>query len=402
MTTVETDNTAQGRLAMNILHFCRTLRQAGMPVGPGAVVDSLAAVVTTGIRRRDDFHAALRAILVRSPGEFRIFDQAFHVYFSDPRLLNRLMSLPALPRDAAGLPVERVIHQLMASLQADPESDTGEKRSDSDRSGQHSAWEVLRHKDFEQMNAVELAESRFMLRESVHPARKIRTRRFRSSGSGSRYDLRRSMRIMWRNDGELIELALRRRQERPPSLVLLCDISGSMSRYSRMFLQYAHALSRRYPVVHVFVFGTRLTNISRLLRDCDADRALGKVVGGVPDWDGGTRIADCLQTFNFEWSRRVLAGGASVVLLSDGLERDSGSRLSGQMQRLRHSCRELIWMNPMLRYEAFEPRASGIRAMLPHVSRFVPAHNVASVTALAQMLARSSRMRTVRREGRAA
>jgi uncharacterized protein with von Willebrand factor type A (vWA) domain len=198
--------------------------------------------------------------------------------------------------------------------------------------------------------------------------------------------LRRSLKRMMQNDGQLVELAKKRRSKRPPALVLICDISGSMSRYSRIFLHFAHALRAQNPELHTFVFATRLTNISRRLADRDCDQALAEVAAAVSDWDGGTRIADCIERFNVDWSRRVLARDAVVILLSDGLERDSETNLEFQMQRLKRSCRQLIWLNPMLRYADFEPKAAGIRAMLPQVDLFLPAHNVDSLSALCTVL----------------
>jgi len=247
------------------------------------------------------------------------------------------------------------------------------------------------------MSVAELIDAKRLLRELPATARSINTRRYCASSRGHRYDLRRSMRLMMQSDGEPLRLAHFRKRRRRQALVLLCDISGSMSRYSRMFLHYAHAMARHQRAVHAFVFGTRLTNIGRWLRDRDADKALSRISTEVPDWDGGTRIADCLEVFNVHWSRRVLSGNATVVLLCDGLERDSHSELSFQMQRLRRSCSELIWMNPMLRYEAFEPKATGIRAMLPHVDRFVAAHNVASISKLARLLVETTPKQFTRR-----
>jgi uncharacterized protein with von Willebrand factor type A (vWA) domain len=203
------------------------------------------------------------------------------------------------------------------------------------------------------------------------------------------------MRLALRNNGELIELARKRRLRRPPPLVLICDISGSMSRYSRAFLIFAHLMSSRHRGVHTFVFGTRLTNITRRLADKDIDRSLAAISDDVKDWDGGTRIAECLERFNVDWSRRVLAQNAVVVLLSDGLERDSKADLDFQMQRLHRSSRQLIWMNPMLRYSEFEPKAMGIRTMLPHVDTFLPAHNIASFAHLSRLLQQDRNLRKV-------
>ena len=381
----------KGQLAENILLFCRTLRQAGLPIGPGQVIDAGLAVLQSGIERRDDFYFALRSVLVTNPTQFRLFDQAFHIYFRNPRLLERMMGLllPTLERvsdDAGG---EEAIRRLMEAMPGETEHDDGEVVIEVDQSESWSQREILRQKDFEQMSLQEQREAKKMLREEIEVIKKVPVRRYRADIHGRRYDLRRSMQLMLRNNGQLIQLAKKRRQLRPPTLVLICDISGSMSRYSRIFLHFAHALSSRRQTVHSFVFGTRLTNISHRLADKDVDRALAKVSTEVKDWDGGTRIADSLKRFNVDWGRRVLAGNSVVLLLSDGLERDVESDLGFQTERLQRSCAQLIWMNPMLRYVKFEAKAMGIKAMLPHVDLFLPAHNVASLMQLAQVLSRA-------------
>ena len=245
------------------------------------------------------------------------------------------------------------------------------------------------------MSLEEQAQAKQLLQAEILSTADVRTRRFRSHPFGHRYDLRRSLRQVLRNNGELIELARKRRLRRPPPLVLICDISGSMSAYSRAFLIFAHLMSSRHRVVHTFVFGTRLTNITRRLADKDIDRSLAAISEDVKDWDGGTRIAECLEHFNVEWSRRVLTQNAVVIMLSDGLERDSTSDLDFQMQRLHRSCRQLIWMNPMLRYSEFEPKAMGIRTMLPHVDTFLPAHNLARVAHLSRLLQQDRNLRKV-------
>lgn len=379
-----------GRFVENVLIFCRTLRRAGLPIGPGQVIDALNAAGTAGLQRRDDFYWALRAVLVTDPAHFRLFHQAFHIYFRNPRLLERMMALllPETVAEPQGAAADKGARRLLEALSAHREVRDGEDQIDVDRSQTWSRREILRNKDFEQMTLAELGEAKQLLRTEIAPLHEIATRRFKPYGYGHRYDLRRSMQLMMRNNGQLIQLAKKRRVERPPVLVLICDISGSMSRYSRVFLHFAHALSSRNQVVHSFVFATRLTNISHRLTDKDVDNALSKISADVVDWDGGTRIADCLERFNIDWSRRVLAQNAVVLLLSDGLERDSESNLEFQMQRLRKSCRQLIWLNPVLRFSDFEPKATGIRKMLPHVDLFLPAHNVDSLSALCGVLNR--------------
>jgi len=381
----------EGQLAQNILLFCRTLRKAGLPIGPGQVIDAGRAVLQSGIERRDDFYFALRSVLVTSPTQFRLFDQAFHIYFRNPRLLERMMGLllPTLERVSADDDGEAAIRRLMDAMPGKTEHDDGEVVIEIDQSESWSQREILRQKDFEQMSLQEQSDAKRMLREEIEVIKKMPVRRTRPDTHGHRYDMRRSMQLMSRNNGQLIELARKRRQLRSPTLILICDISGSMSRYSRIFLHFAHALSSRRQTVHSFVFGTRLTNISHRLADKDVDRALAKVSAEVKDWDGGTRIAECLKRFNVDWGRRVLTSNSVVLLLSDGLERDTESDLGFQADRLHRSCRQLIWMNPMLRYREFEAKAAGIKAILPHVDLFLPAHNVASLTQLGQVLSQA-------------
>jgi hypothetical protein len=317
-----------------------------------------------------------------------MFDQAFHIYFRNPRLLERMMSLllPTLEQDFESRDKGETVRRLMEAVADNFDRPEGDVSLEIDRSESWSDREILRQKDFEQMSLRELAEARQLLRQELDIIRDVRTRRFRASYSGAAYDLRRSMRLMLRNNGQIIELARKKPRHRPPTIVLICDVSGSMSYYSRMFLQFAHTLTMRLPTVHSFVFGTRLTNISRRLINRDVDGAMMKIAADVKDWDGGTRIGDCLKIFNQYWGRRVLTGDSVVVLLSDGLERDSQSDLGFQMRRLQHCCKQLIWMNPMLRYSEFEAKAMGIRTMLPHVDLFIPAHNVNSMTDLGRIL----------------
>ena len=374
-------------MAGNIVMFCRTLRKAGLPVGTGQVVDALNAVAAVG-HRRDDFRQALRSVLVSDPRHFGLFDQAFHVFFRNPRLIEKMMAalLPGASRGPSPAGSETMLRRLLEAMSSGSGENGAEVRVEVDRTATWSRREVLRRKDFEEMSLAEQREAGDLLREQIALFKKTLSRRFRPSSHGSRYDLRRSMHTMMRDNGQLVELSLKRRLEREPVVVLLCDISGSMSRYSRMFLHFAHALGTTDCKVHTFVFGTRLTNISRRMHDSDPDRALAHVSADVADWDGGTRIGESLARFNRDWGRRVLAQSATVVLLSDGLERDPETDLSFQMQRLRASCRQLIWLNPILRYAGFEARAAGIRKMLPHVDLFLPAHNLASLSGLIGIL----------------
>jgi uncharacterized protein with von Willebrand factor type A (vWA) domain len=247
--------------------------------------------------------------------------------------------------------------------------------------------ELLQKTDFETMTVEELAQAKRLIAGLRLPIPEVRTRRLRPDPHGHRIDLRSTLRASARGSADLIPLQRRSPQRRHPPLVILCDISGSMSRYSRMFLHFVHAITSDRDRVHTFLFGTRLTNITRHLRHRDVDVALSAVSQAVADWSGGTRIGASLATFNLRWSRRVLGQNAVVLLISDGLDRDGGADLSEAMDRLHRSCRKLIWLNPLLRYDDFRPVATGVRLMLPHVDAFLPAHNLNSLVDLAHALA---------------
>jgi uncharacterized protein with von Willebrand factor type A (vWA) domain len=236
------------------------------------------------------------------------------------------------------------------------------------------------------MSAAELAAAKKMLQELRLPLPMVRTRRHRASPRGTRVDLRATLRESLRDGGDVIALVRGVRLETHPPLVVLCDISGSMNPYARMFLHFLHAITNDRDRVSVFVFGTRLTNVTRQLRHRDVDVAMTRVAELIKDWSGGTRIGSCLREFNWRWGRRVLGQNACVLLVSDGLDREAGEGLGEEMQRLHKSCKELIWLNPLLRYEKFEARPAGVRAMLPHVDRFLPVHNLQSLVDLAHAI----------------
>jgi uncharacterized protein len=244
---------------------------------------------------------------------------------------------------------------------------------------------VLQRRDFAQMTAEEIREAERRIEALRLPADLVRTRRSVAAHSPVSVDLRRMLRASLRTGGKLIPLRYRRPAERHPPIVALCDISGSMSQYTRMFLHFIHVLGQRRRV-QTFLFGTRLSNVTRELRRKDPDEALAACSDAVPDWSGGTRIAAALHEFNRKWSRRVLGQGAIVLLFSDGLERDEGEELGPEMDRLHRSCRRLIWLNPLLRFDGFAAKARGIRAMLPHVDEFRPIHSLESMEALCRAL----------------
>jgi len=380
-----------GHLLANLMHFARTLRAAGLPIGPGKVLAAAEAVQAVGIADRQDFYWTLHAVFVNRRDQLPLFDQAFHIFWRNPRLLEKMLSLVLPPLPSEGLPQgEEMMRRLAEAMHAGENGAGGEALPDEielDAAMTFSDRELLREMDFEKMSLEELAQAKAALKRMRLPELAVPTRRFRPDPAGARADMRATLRAALRAGG-LLALRRKRRQTRPPPLVILCDISGSMNRYSRIFLHFMHAVTNDRDRVHTFLFGTRLTNVTRYLRHKDVDVALDRVAGAVADWSGGTRIGQCLAEFNRRWSRRVLGQGAVVLFISDGLDRDAGDGLGKEMDRLHKSCRRLIWLNPLLRYAAFEPKSLGMRAILPHVDEFRPVHSLASLDDLAAQLNR--------------
>ena len=386
------DKPGSGRLLENLMHFGRTLRAAGLPIGPGKVLAATEAVQAVGISNRNDFYWALHAVFVNRRDQRELFDQAFHIFWRNPQLLEKMMGLllPEMrsPDAPQGEEMSRRLAEALHPGQSDARNDRPqEKEIELDAAMTFSDREVLQGMDFEQMSAEEIARAKQMIRRMTMPLLDVPTRRFRPDPRGARADMRATLRAALRSGG-LIALKRKSRRTRPPPLVILCDISGSMSRYSRLFLHFMHAVTNDRDRVYTFLFGTRLTNITRFLRYRDVDVALDKIEGAVEDWSGGTRIGQCLSDFNRRWSRRVLAQGAVVLFITDGLDRDAGVGLGLEMDRLHKSCRRLIWLNPLLRYEGFAPKSLGMRAILPYVDEFRPVHNLESLGELVTALSR--------------
>ena len=381
---------ATGKLAENIMHFARVLRAAGLPIGPDRVIDALRALQTTGIERREDFYWTLAAVFLSKREQQELFDQAFHIFWRDPQMLERIMSLllPQIYGRAGQAEQPEASKRLAEALHSEREqTQEGEQQEiDIDASFTFSQSELLQHADFESMSGAELAQAKKLIARLRLPIPEAQTRRFRPDARGASIDLPATVRASLRGGAQIIALKRRSRITRHPPLVVLCDISGSMSRYSRMFLHFLHAVTNDRDRVHTLVFGTRLTNITRHLRNRDVDIAMNRVASAIQDWAGGTRIGVCLAEFNRKWARRLLGQNAVVLLISDGLDRDVGEGLGAEMERLHKSCRKLVWLNPLLRYEGFQPRPSGVRAMLPHVDAFMPVHNIESLVELAREL----------------
>lgn len=384
-----------GRLADNIVHFARVLRTAGMRIGPASVKDAIEAVLAAGIGAREDFYWVLHSVLVMRREDHATFDEVFKLFWTsrDPgEKMLAILSPANAGKGEKAKPRAAETRALQAMLKALP-TPRPEEVSEIERDARFtfSDSEVLWRKDFTQMTAAELAEARRAIAALKLPLDLVRTRRFRPDPRGPRADPRATMRAALRTGGSLILPKFGSNRQAHPPLVALADISGSMSQYTRIFLHFLHALTQKRRRVHTFVFGTRLTNLTRQMRRRDPDEALAEASKAVEDWSGGTRIGEALHSFNRLWSRRVLGQGAVVLLITDGLERDEVTELQTEMERLHKSCRRLIWLNPLLRFDGFEPRAHGVRAMLPHVDELRPVHSLNALAGLSASLSGSAR-----------
>lgn len=393
--------------ADNIVHFARTLRRAGFPLGTGQINEAIRAIETIGVARRDDLRSALFATLVTHPAQRSLFDQAFEAFWRDPGLFEKSLAalLPQTLIPPAELPSTPGARRVAEALRGQAQPRDGEAKTilELDARDTASTDDLLAAKDFEQMSGEETARAKAVLARMTWSLPERLTRRTEPAQRGHAFDLRRTLRKSLKTGGNIVRLERRRRQTREPPLVVLCDISGSMSGYARMCLHFLHGLTHtrriRGGATHTFLFGTRLTNVTRALRLRDPDEALAKVAELTPDWDGGTRIAEALTRFNRDWSRRVLGQGAIVLLITDGLERDDTTALARAAGRLHRSARRVVWLNPLLRYDAFAPKAQGVKALLAHVDELRPVHNLMSMADLAAALcgdAREDRLKSTK------
>ncbi|MGB7252206.1 MAG: VWA domain-containing protein, partial [Xanthobacteraceae bacterium] len=352
------------------------------------VLDVLEALKTAGVGTREDFYWTLHAVFVKRHEHTVLFDQAFRIFFRRRGYIDQLiaMMMPQAPASAPQAPQAGAtrVHEALYSglddkLKKEREIELDARLTVSDR-------EVLQKKDFAQMTSAEIAAAKEAMKRLVLPLAEVRTRRLAPHVHGHLIDIRRTLRASMKGGGDFIDLRFIGPKTKPPPIVALLDISGSMSQYSRVFLHFLHALTDARKRVSTFLFGTRLTNVTRALRERDPDDALASCSAAVPDWSGGTRIASSLRAFNKLWARRVLTQGAIVLLITDGLERDADDSLAFEIDRLHRSCRRLIWLNPLLRFEGFEARARGVKTMLPYVDEFRPIHNLESMTELVAAL----------------
>ncbi|MCP5265005.1 MAG: VWA domain-containing protein [Burkholderiaceae bacterium] len=383
------------RLAENVAHFARVLRKAGLPVGPDRTLLALEVIEAVGLDRREDVHAALGSVMVRARDQQHIFDAAFAAFWADPHLLEKVLHLMLPTISGRGSKEhEKKPRRLEEALRADqspavppvdPAHEEGEEHQ-IDAVMTFSDRERLRHADFESMSTDEYLQASRVAQTIDLPLRPILIRRARPATRG-RVDLRRTLLRMARAP-DTVAPAYSCPQRKRPALVLMVDVSGSMERYARIFLHFAHGLTRRHKTTHSFVFGTRLTPLTAVMRERDPDEAMKAAAREIEDWSGGTRIAGTLHEFNWQWARRILSRNAALILVTDGLDRDENGDLRRESALLSRFAHEFVWLNPLLRYDGFEPRAAGIRALLGSVDRFLPVHNLDSIESLGRSLGR--------------
>lgn len=390
-------------LLHNLLLFGRLLRGLGLDVNLGRMIDLVQALEHINIGNKADFYHAARSLLVHRKEDIPIFDEAFELFWRKPaEEWTRLDVGSLLEQRRSRKPVftPPPLKDDQASTEANGSDDgkTPDEPPIIQVTMTYSQREVLRHKDFAEMTAEELAEIKHLMaglvwRLGMRPSRRLR------SGRGAQYDMRRTMRRNLKYGGEVLHWEHRERKYKPRPLVIVSDISGSMERYSRLLLHFVYSLSEGLDrKVEAFVFSTRLTRITRQLRHRDVDEALQEVARQVTDWSGGTRIGEALKTFNFKWARRVLGQGAVVLVISDGWDRGDIDLLRKEMARLQRSCYRLIWLNPLLGSDQYEPLTRGIQAALPYIDDFLPVHNLASLEDLAVHLKEIEDRRPLRRQ----
>ncbi len=378
-----------GRIAENILMFARVLRAAGLPAGPQQTVTATEAVLAAGIGDPKILYWTLHAAFVSRRADHEIFHQAFHLFWRDPGYLQQLLSVlaPNLrqpPQQRSDAMARRLADSLFTKRES--RHAVPRDRLEIDARGTISDREAFETKDFEQMSADEMRLARDVVRQMGLLLKPIATRRYAPSRRPGRLDIRRMLRQAGTRGPNALLPFFRAPRRRPPPLVVLCDISGSMDAYARIFLHFLYAMTNEGERVHAFLFGTRLSNVTRALRDRDPDAAIARIGSSVRDWSGGTRIGDSLAAFNRHWARRVLGQNATVLLCTDGLDRVGGAQVDAAARRLRASSRRLIWLNPLLRCECYKPLASGARDLAKNASEIVPCHSLASIADLGAAL----------------
>lgn len=390
---------SHGHLLRHLVLFTRLLRLVGVPVTPDQLVDLVQALPLLDLRRREEVKDAARAMLVTSREQAILFDSAFDLFWqawtteNQPDGAENIQKAPPAEGDSEARDQERErVPEAGAGAESQNEPET-------ETLAAYSSKEILRHKDFAELTEAEVQSVTYFLRHFQWHPEQYPARRKRTAAHGTHPDLRRALRQGLRYGGEVMKFAWQTPKLKRRPLIVLCDISGSMERYTRFLLRFLYVVTNGLERAEVFVFGTRLTRLTRPLRQSDMDMALHQAAQAVNDWGGGTRIGEALKTFNFTWARRVMSHGPTVLIISDGWDRGDLDLLRREMLRLQLNCRRLIWLNPLLGAAGYEPLAQGIQTALPFVDNFSPVHNLASLEQLAAYLGQLTHRRAARRRG---
>jgi uncharacterized protein with von Willebrand factor type A (vWA) domain len=395
---------ASGHLLRNMVLFGRLLRALGMNVTPTQIHDLVDALQHVDISSRRDVKNSARTLLVNHHDHLALFDRAFDLFWQareeqtlSQLYLRRLSREMADSKEEEGEEQQAGQEETIVNLDdSPPEPDQLETAAD--RALTYSDWEVLRQKDFAELTPAELEKIKQLMRALEWRLEQRRTRRKAPAAHGTHLDMRRTLRQNLRYGGEPLQLSWRQAKLKRRPLVVICDISGSMERYSRILLEFIYVISNGLDKVEAFVFSTRLTRITRQIRQRNVDAALDQAVAAVHDWGGGTRIGESLKSFNFDWGRRVLGQGAIVLIISDGWDRGDISLLDHEIRRLQLSCQRLIWLNPLLGTKDYQPLVRGIKTALPYLDDFLPVHNLSSLEQLGNLLQRLGEHKPLRRQ----
>lgn len=377
-------------LVDRIIAFGRVLRRAGLEIGSDQIIDAVHAVEIVGVARRVDVYQALFVVFVHRREEAELFDQAFRTWWRAPSGATEHLQemLPTTDDVPHADPLRQRVKQALRGEDVTlPDARPGkEEKERINFVVSYSRRDVLRQKDFADFTAEEIAAAEEAMRRMEWPVAPKRVRRRSPHARGRRLDVRRTVRRSLHHHGEVLRLHHRGPKRKPRPIVVLCDISGSMEAYARMLLHFMHTVTGAMQRVEHFVFGTRLTCITHALRRRDVDHALASVADAVQDWAGGTRIGAALKTFNYDWLRRVLPSSGVVLIISDGCDRGDTELLTRELTRLGRNCHRLLWLNPLLRYDGYEPLTQGMQAALPHIDDLLPVHNLASLEQLSRVL----------------
>ena len=377
----------KSKLFENILRFIRLLRNSGIKIGNQSSIDALNSIKILKIGNRNEFYWALHSNLIYRNEDTEIFDQCFHLFWQNPKILQQMFNLllPQIGTQKAPTTNKKQLKRISDNIQKQNKDVNIEKKEEIIFDSQMS-WSnksALNTKDFEMMSLEEIHQAEKEIKKFLIKSKTQISRRWKKNDQSTKISTKYTIKKSVKNNG-IIHLAFKERIKKFRPVVILIDISGSMESYSRMMLFLSHILIQQYKDIEVFTFGTKLTRITNFLKNKDIDLSLDKVGKFVNDWAAGTKITSSIKDFNFNWSRRLLTQNQTLLLITDGLERDDSQNLDFEINRLSLFANNIIWLNPLLRYKKFEPKVNSIKTILRHVDKHVPIHNLNSIKNLVE------------------